>query len=360
MKKILLCLFSLGFTLSLLGQDTYSQRKELSKSFPVTTATSIEVVNKYGDVILEVWEKDSVYIEVEIFAEAKKEEVLQQLLELAQIDLNSHGSFIIAKTDWGKNSSFWSKSKNEISRAFGSDQKIQIDYKIYCPANVTLDIKNKFGDIFLPSFTGEVFIELSHGDLRSRSLSQPRDIKVSYGKAILDRLEKGSITLEFSEFRSKTAKQLSVYSRSSKIYIDNAEKLDFDSKNDEIYLGTIPEINGNFHFSTCEINSLTFYADIHQSYGSLTIKDLKESFSNVKIAPRKSDVVIYTDEMMSYDFSVYLKNGEEFASVPSLISITKDEKLEDGRLIEGVWGTEGSEKKIVIQGENSVVKIAKL
>jgi hypothetical protein len=114
------------------------------------------------------------------------------------------------------------------------------------------------------------------------------------------------------------------------------------------------------HFSTCEVALLSDAADLRQAYGSLTVKELADSFTNVKVAPRKSEVVFYTAADLNYNFSIYLKNGEEFASVPEQIEITRDERLEDGRLIEGSWGSGNPSKKVIVQGESAVVKIAKL
>jgi len=360
MKKVLLFLFSLLAAYCIFGQESFSEKRSLSKAFKISQNTSLEIANKYGDIIFETWEKDSVKIDVSILVEAKKPDVVDQLMEMAVVEIEKKGSFIIAKTDWGRNTSFWNKSLNEISRAFGADQKIQIDYKVFAPDDLNLDIQNKFGDVFLPAYRGEVILDISHGDLRCRNLEDPKSVKVSYGKALVDKLNEGMISLEFAELRTRIAKNLSLISRSSEIFIDNANSLSLDSRNDELYLGNIDRIDGTMHFSSCEISLLKVSADLRQSYGSLNVKELAETFTTIKIAPKKSEVVFYTDAAMNYDFSVYLKSGEEFASVPEQIEITKDEELEDGRLIEGSWGKSNPAQKLVIQGESSIVKIAKL
>jgi len=360
MKKALLSLFSLVLTLGLIGQESYSEKRSIIRSFQINDRASLEIVNKYGDIIFETWEKDSVRLEVSILVEAKKEDVVDQLMDMAVIEIEKKGSFVIAKTDWGRNTSFWNKSLNEINRAFGSDQKIQIDYKVFIPNSLKLDIQNKFGDVFLPAYGGEVILDLSHGDLRCRNMENPKNVKVSYGKALLDKLSEGMVTLEFAELRTRSAENLSLFSRSSEIYIDEANSLILDSRNDDVFLGSIDRLEGVMHFSTCEVATLKDALDFRQAYGSLTVKELADSFTNVKVAPRRSEVVFYTDANLSYNFSIYLKNGEEFASVPEQIEITKDERLEDGRLIEGFWGSENPSKKLVVQGESAIVKIAKL
>lgn len=353
-------LYSLFLVLGVSAQESFSEKKSMTKVYPLDAKASLEVENKYGDIIFETWEKDSVRIDVSILVEAKKPDVVDQLIEMAVVEIEKKGTFIIARTDWGKNTSFWNKSLNEISRAFGSDQKIQIDYKIFCPASLSIDIENKFGDVFLPAYTGEVIMDVSHGDLRCRNMQNPKNVKLSYGKALLDKLNEGMVTLEFAQLRTKSAKNISVYSRSSEIYIDSADKLTIDSRNDDLFLGQIKELNGDLHFSTCEIDELGNSADLNQEYGALTVKELSDNFTTVKIAPKRSEVTFYTAREMNYNFSVFLKNGEEFASVPELINITTDEKLDDGRLIEGSWGHSNPGQKLIIQGESSVIKIAKL
>lgn len=342
------------------GQEGfYRDSKSVSKTFAVKSTTHFEVDNKYGNIFFETWDKDSIRIDVEVVAQSKKQEYVSELMSLAVIDLHASGSFVVARTNWGKHSSLWSQTKNEIRNVFGSDQKVEITYRISLPDDMSLDVTNKFGDVYLPAYKGSLTIDLSHGDLRCRKIEKPRNVKMSYGTLRVDEWGSGNINLVFAEMYARETARLKIVSRSSKFYIDKAERLDFDSKNDELHIKEIKELNGNLHFTTSDIDLLTGRVDLTQNYGSLNIDLLKETFNTVRIKPKKSDVSIKIPESVSFDFSVYLTNGLEFSSVPQLLTITRDEDVGAERQIEGYWKAKNSSRTITIHGESSQIRLAK-
>jgi hypothetical protein len=357
--KYRLLLFSLILSLHITGQTGYVEKRTVSDKFAVSDNTHLEVSNKYGDIIFTTWEIDSVAVDVEIYIESEKYENAQELLELASVNLEQRGTYIIAETIWGEYSSFWSQTKNQIRGVIGADQKIQIDYHISLPDYLSVDIDNKFGDVFLPPYKGEVTVEMSHGDFRCRNLSNPRKVKFGYGKLMVDEIGSTVLDLEFAEIRISSTQKLNIKSRSSELHIDRATLLEFDSRNDELYLGEIDALNGIFHFTTTEIKKLNTTADIIQNYGSLSARSLDKEFRNIRITPKKSEITLEVSEFIPFNFSVHLTNGEQFASVPELITIKRDDTVGDERQIDGFWKNE-SKRTIFIKGQNSVVKIAKI
>ena len=69
----ILLFITLAVNLPLLIQaQTYSEKREQGKSFKLKSGTVIQITNKYGNVNVIPWEKDSVRIEVSMSAQSKQ------------------------------------------------------------------------------------------------------------------------------------------------------------------------------------------------------------------------------------------------------------------------------------------------
>lgn len=359
MMKWWLCLCSLVLGFSAFGQDYYEVNRSVTKSFAWVDNTRLELENKYGDVIFETWERDSVRVQVQISIKSKKSETAQELADMAVVEIYNQGSFVIARTDWGANTSMWNHARNEMRNVFGADQKVEISYKVWLPETTSIEVINKFGDVYLPAFKGEVIMDVSHGDLRSPMIDNPHNIKVEYGTVKVDEWGVGKLKLLFAELHADEIPNLNIESKSSKLYIKKAGVLSFDSRNDELYLDEVTMLLGQFHFTSTDVKMVKRSIDITQSYGDLNVKSLSSEYESVIIKPRRSKITLRLDAEVPTNFYVYLTNGERFASVPELITITSDEDLEELRKIEGYWGGAGSVKSIRIEGEKSVIELAK-
>ena len=64
-KLLILSALLLGSTLAF-AQNLTDQRS-VSRSFPATMETTLEVKNKYGKIQVLTWEKDSVVVDVDIY-----------------------------------------------------------------------------------------------------------------------------------------------------------------------------------------------------------------------------------------------------------------------------------------------------
>ena len=72
-------LYSLSF-IKLYGQ-TYERTRFESRSFKVYDKTSLEIINKYGNIHLFNWEKDSVRIEIKLEVKANKEAKVDKIFD---------------------------------------------------------------------------------------------------------------------------------------------------------------------------------------------------------------------------------------------------------------------------------------
>ena len=88
--------------------------KEFHKEYTAGTKT-LEISNKYGDVVIQSWDKDQIIIDIKVTVDMPNKEKAQRLLDLIDIQFSEGSDAITAKTviddkfnftGWGDNRKF--------------------------------------------------------------------------------------------------------------------------------------------------------------------------------------------------------------------------------------------------------------
>ena len=83
-KLLILSALMLG---TLASAQDHTDKRSVSRSFPASLETTLEVENKYGKIQMVTWDKDSVSMEVEIFLTESSASKLRKLKDDIKIDL---------------------------------------------------------------------------------------------------------------------------------------------------------------------------------------------------------------------------------------------------------------------------------
>jgi hypothetical protein len=302
-KNILLVFLVVsGFTAA--GQD-YRKRRSETKSFKILDDTELKVENKYGRIQLIPWTKDSIRFEVSIEVRAKKEAKALSILNDIEIDIVSFQSYIESKTSFTSQGSFWGGVKDKTDNVFSGDNKTQIDYKIYLPASVHINIENKYGDIFMEDRLGRATISLSNGDLKARSFQGPTSLTLEFAYANITEINNGSIMMDHrSELRLEQADELKIESRSSRITLGNIQKLELKSHRDKCFIENVASLTANNAYTYLEINSLGQSLSADTRYGSIDIKAIESGVKRLDFNVENTDVGIKKPETRSITIEV--------------------------------------------------------
>ena len=88
--------------------------KNISQSFKVEEKSTLELTNKYGQVILQTWDKDSVVVNVKITAYGKNDEALSKNMERVDVDFTNFGDVLTIETVLDRNSSVFKDVINSL------------------------------------------------------------------------------------------------------------------------------------------------------------------------------------------------------------------------------------------------------
>jgi len=317
---------------------------------------SVELVNKYGNIDITNWDKDSVKIIVDISLTAKSEDKLNRLVSYTNIDFVHSGDFVSAKTRLGT-----SKLSTEISvrvdDSFGASD-VTVKYTVFMPSNASLEVTNSFGDIYLHSRKGETEVNLSHGEFRGGKLEEDLKITASYAKVKIK--EAVSIDLELkhcSGTHIKKADKISLTSSYSSLTIDEVGQLRIASKKDKIEIGEVNTIYGSCSLPNILIESVHTKIDLSsRMIGSIVVSEVSKDFESVVI---KTDYSSIDLNFQSADFQFKLVHKSSTFTYPASLATLKtvdNTTQKHAKITTGIFGDSPSKKLVDITAEDSNIK----
>lgn len=325
MKTILLCSMLLAGT-ALAAQDTRIQ-KNYSESFSTKDLRLVEVSNKYGDVIVNTWKKDSVRIKVNVEAYGKSQDLVDREIRRAEIEIRRVGSIVTGATkfDQGKTRGIFGDllaDIEDVSKSLVGNSKLTVDYEVWMPANLDVNIDNKFGDIYIGQISGDMNIDLSHGDLRGDHFSGRLTLNHSFGKHTIDQVKTGDLTLRGVRSDIAKAGTLTFESGSSEIYLGKVDNVRLDNRNDKIHIDEALSISGDGSFTDLSVKKIVKSSRLNFTYGEIFLDQILTNFDQIRIEGNSCDINLIINQG-SY-IKTYIQGSESQMILPnSMLTMTK-------------------------------------
>ena len=300
--------------------QTFSEKRVESKSFRLKLGTMVQVYNKYGNVNIMPWDKDSVRFVVSIAAQSKQETKIRKILSSIDCEMISTARFISARTVFHDNSTtFWKDVVSYAGKVINSGNNLQIDYTVYMPVNHPLKVENKFGNIYMGNHKANVDISLSNGDLQARDFLGNLKLDLEFGSASLQDIEKAQLDINYSDLSLQNVKLLTLTSRSSTFDFDKASSLELNSTRDKINIRTCETLSGDASFSRIKINSLETNCTITAKYGEFKLNGISRNFRTIYIKTEFTDVLLGMNPQSAYSADL-LYDAKTTLNIPGQIN----------------------------------------
>jgi len=197
--------------------QTYSESKNIVRSFPVNPETRLDISNKYGKVHVMNWKKDSVRLEVELLVKSSNLDRLEKIMNEIDVEFTGTSYYIIANTRFGNTGNNFISDLIDLSgTVIPSKNQVEINYTVMAPSGLTVNLSNKFGNIYMDDMKGEVTISLSNGDIKINRLDGHADINLNFGNGVINSLNNAKLNLTYADIEIRHANQLAIVSKSSK------------------------------------------------------------------------------------------------------------------------------------------------
>jgi len=336
-----------------LSAQSVSEKRSFTKSLPLSKDARMEVINKYGDIHITSWKKDTVYIKAEIEAFAPNHSKLQKMLDGIEINIIGSGSLIRAETEFGREITVLLESfKGITGKIIDYDSRVQINYYINIPDYVDINIENQFGDISMENNTGIISVTLSKGNFEAKSLNRISSLSLDFGDAEIGSVKSGKINTTFSKIIIRQSNDLSINSTSTRFDLVKAEKVNVESRRDKFYIGDISGISGISYFTDYKIEILTGNTDLDLKYGSFDVARVDDRFEKITLNSDYSDITADFDASASFDFDIRHTNA--FVVLPDKNIKSEKEALNEDKkeyLITGEIGNNPGSRKVKIDAK---------
>ncbi len=289
-KILLLIAVALAMHPAATGQ-TYERSREVEKTFAVMPNSEIQIINKYGNIHVVEWEKDSVKFEVKLMIKGNKQSKIQKSFETIEIDFTSTGYFVIAQTVFAsEKGAFWDEVSDLTNTIFSGSSRTQIDYKVYVPAYCPMKIDNKFGNVYMGNQKARADIAISNGDLKANRFESELRLEIDFGNVNIRTAGDAHIIAGYADVDIRNAAKLDVESKSSNFNLNLVEELKIESRRDNFNIEEVGIIKGALSFSDLKIKYFTKLSILTTNYGSLDFRAVSEDFSKLKIDARYTDL----------------------------------------------------------------------
>lgn len=308
--NIILAILLLVSQHSGLKAQTFTSNKTASQTFLVDKETTVEINNKYGKIHVISWEKDSVMITANLTIASSNLGRLEKMKNSINFNFANTRYYVSAITDFGTSSNQILTELKSLSDAIVTGQnQIEINYMVYCPAEINLNLVNKFGGIFIDDMVGDLRISLSNGDLKINSVEGKAQIELAFGSGIINDLREGQLNVSYSDLNIKDALKLDINSKSSTLNIGIADYIKTTSRRDKYFVNTTHSFYGNSEFSQIWIDKLICETDFAMKYGSFTLSETPREFCNINLNSEYTDINLTLVKGSAYEADVFYPVG---------------------------------------------------
>ena len=297
---IFISLFLISLTIS-----AEEVTKEFHKEYTAGTKT-LDISNKYGDVVIESWNKDQIIIDVKITVEMSNRDKAQNYLDKIDVQFSEGSTVISAKTILDDNFNFsgWSDSK-----------KFRIDYNIKMPVGTDLTLSNKYGNTDIDELHGLLNLEIKYGNLTAGKLTRGNikplnKLVISYGKGTID--ETGWLDLTERYVGSMDigkSQAILLDSKYSKISLGETSSVVGESKYDNIRIENIKNLVLENGYTEVNIGELTKKLTYNGNYCSFTINSIPAGFESIDVETHYMGVKLGIEESANYKLEAKVSYG---------------------------------------------------
>ncbi|WP_298515266.1 hypothetical protein [uncultured Kordia sp.] len=277
--------------------------KEIKETHAFSNESTLYLENKYGDIFVSGWDKNSIEIVVDVEAESKNAEKAQKLLDRVQVSIVANNNQIKA----------FSKISPKKGGFLGrldpfKNEKTKINYTIYLPKESMMEAYNQYGDLVISDWNGILKADVEHGDMQLSTALHNADLAIKSGKL-------NAVSLDDSHIKSKDATVtihsgtgLKIDSDGSEMTLNNIKNLDINSNKDNLDILKLEGVSGTIKHSKTFLKNLGGKTILDLYYGELRILNHLTNSPEINIDQKEAEVYINISET-NFTFNAMLEQG---------------------------------------------------
>ena len=279
--------------------------KEFHKEYSAGTKT-LDINNKYGDVVIESWNKDQIVIDVKVTVEMSNRDKAQSYLDKIDVQFSEGANVVSAKTVLQDNFNF---------SGWGDSRRFRIDYNIKMPVGTDLTLANKYGNTDIDELHGLMDLDIKYGNLTAGKLTRGNvkplsTLNIAYGKGTIDETGWLNLTERYvGSMDISKSQAILLDSKYSKIMLGETSSIVGESKYDNIKIENIKNLVLENGYTEVNIGELTKKLTYNGSYGSFTIERIPAGFESIDVETHYMGVKLGIEENANYKLEAKVSYG---------------------------------------------------
>ena len=314
MKKVLIKVTATIFIFLFSGMmaNIYSEewidKVIVDKKFDVKFDAKLIIDHEYGKVRCKNWDQNTIAVKVTVRVKTDDSKIAEKIINKIIVDVDGSTNKVEALCDLNQ--------RLNGNKGF----QVSIDFDIYMPRTINLQLNQKFGSTYIQSISGSSDISVEYGSLEIGDLSSDENqLDIEFSEANITNISSGEIEISYSKFNLHSADNISVKSDYSDISFDTASIISLEQEGGNANIGEVGTLNVETDFSNLVVNNLRTSIIAATEYGNLSIMNVKKDFSTITIDNEYGGVIVMVNEDANYVLDAKGEYG----------SITYPEKLSD-------------------------------
>lgn len=285
-------------------------KKTIEKNFTVNNGATLDILNKYGRIVLRTWNKNEVKATIVVTGYGKSTSEAEDIAGMVDVESSNNAGAVRLVTSYNPRSG----SKWIFSWGNKKDSKdyVKIDYEVYVPQSLSkLTIENQFGDVITDRLPFEADMRLNYCFYDIREISGALAMNMNYcQKGKIGKAGKVNLKANYSNINSDRIDELVVRSNYSEYDIKSVGKIDVQSNYDNYRINEAGRVSSKSNYTDFKINELQGEATMTLTYGNVDIKALATSFKGADFRLTYSDIKMGVPQRQALQVDVVLSYGD--------------------------------------------------
>ncbi len=270
--------------------------KEFHESYSADNNTKLVIENKYGNIDIKDWDQNQVKIDVIVKVKHSNSEKADKILSYIDVAFSESGNEIKAVTNFD----------DKFSDLRNNNTEISVDYTIQMPANINIDISNKYGNVFISEVTGHAVVNVKYGNLQANKIFHGNEkplseVNLKYTEASsIEEANWLKVNMKYAHLSIGKVKALVLVSGYSEINVEEASSIVSEASYDGYRLGKLDNFVTTMKYSNVKIEQISDELSCETKYSDFKVDYIPAGFESVKIDNKYGSFKIGIDEDASY------------------------------------------------------------
>ncbi|KGL63300.1 hypothetical protein PHEL85_0334 [Polaribacter sp. Hel1_85] len=334
------------------GPKKHEKSRVIKKKYAVNADAKVSLDNRYGNLNITTWNKNSVEIEVTITVKGDDLDDVENKLSIIDVVFNATSSLVEAETIFENNKSSWSwwKKSNNVN--------YKINYDVKMPRSNSVDLDNDYGNIYLDELDGSADINCDYGKISIGELnSSNNNINLDYSSSSsINYMKNGDVNIDYSKLTIENSEKIRANTDYSTLKLEKAGTVSFNSDYGSITIDEAINIKGNSDYLSMKFGTIHKNLTIETDYGSLKVQNLAKGFETVDIDGEYAGIRIGVDPNAVFEFELDLQYAG-FSRDDDRMEFFKSISKPTKKYYQGKFGKGNTNSKIKIRSQYGGVSI---